>query len=140
MALRILLLVMLVSMVGCGDGRPTRIPVSGQVVIDGQPLTHGFVQVVPENDRPATGEIGPDGRFSLTTFEPGDGCVPGTHKVAVIANETLDARSQKWHAPKNYMDIENSGLTITVKEPTDSARIELTWDGGEAFIEKFDAE
>ena len=56
---------------GCGEDRPDRVQVSGQVLIDGQPLTCGFVRIMPENARPSTGAIGPDGRFKLTTF----GCI-----------------------------------------------------------------
>jgi hypothetical protein len=128
------------STAGCGDGRTQRFPVSGQVTIDGVPLEHGFVQVIPANDRPATGKIGSDGRFQLTTYEPNDGCVPGTHKVAIIANETLDPRSQKWHAPKSYMDPTTSELEVTVTEATSPLKLELTWDGAEPFVERFDAE
>lgn len=125
---------------GCSDSRPKRVAVSGQVLIDGAPLQYGFVQVVPENDRPASGKIGPDGRFTLTTFEPEDGCVLGTHKVAVIANESIDPQSQKWHAPKSYIDVLNSGLSVEVVEPTDQLVIELTWGDGEPFVERFDSE
>lgn len=135
-----LLLAASMTAVGCSDGRPQRFPVSGQVLIDGEPLEKGFVQVIPANDRAASGKLGPGGRFQLTTFEPNDGCVAGTHKVAVIGNESVDAQSQKWHAPKSYMDAENSGLTVTVSEEVTELKIELTWDGGEPFVERFDAE
>ena len=43
-------LAMVCSMAGCGDGRPTRVPVSGQVLIDGAPLTHGYVRFTPAGD------------------------------------------------------------------------------------------
>jgi hypothetical protein len=137
-----LLLILGISITGagCSDGRPERIPVSGQVLIDGQPLEHGFVQVIPANDRAATGKLGPHGRFQLTTFETNDGCVPGTHPVAVIANESIDPQSQRWHAPKSYMNPDVSLLVVDVKEATDSLKIELTWDGEKSFVERFDAE
>lgn len=133
-------LVLLSLAVGCGDNRPKRVPVSGRVLIDGEPLSHGFVQVVPAGDRAATGKIGSDGRFTLTTFEPEDGCVLGTHPVAVIATESIDGSSQRWHAPKKYMDSTTSGLQIEVTEPTDSMELNLSWDGGQPFVEKFDSE
>src|SRR5262245_36257360 len=124
---------------GCSSG-PKVVRVSGVVLIDGQPLTHGFVQVAPAGYRPATGKIGPDGRFTLTTLTEGDGCVVGTHPAAVIATETLGPGAQKWHAPKKYAATETSGLTVTIDRPTDDLKIELTWAGGKPFVERFTKE
>lgn len=124
---------------GCSSG-PRIVPVSGMVRIDGQPLTHGFVQVAPANFRAASGKVGPDGRFTLTTLTTNDGCVLGTHPAAVIATETLGPGAQRWHAPKTYAALDNSGLTVTITGPTDDLTIDLTWSGGQPFIEWFDKE
>jgi len=134
------LMVGLSVLAGCGAKGPETFPVSGQVLIDGEPLTHGFVQVVPNDARAAQAPIGEDGTFTLTSFENGDGCAPGTHPVAIIAVETLSPTSQKWHAPKKYMSPDTSGLTITVPQETDKVTLELTWDGAEPFVENFAAE
>jgi len=135
-ALMLVALLLLVS--GCGDGRPKRVPVSGRVLIDGKPLSYGFVRVVPEGARPASGKIGPDGRFTLTTFEPGDGAVLGTHAMSVAGVEVINSTSQRWHAPKKYADTGTSDLTATIDGPTDSLIVELTWDGRKPFVERFD--
>lgn len=124
---------------GCDDG-PKIVPVSGQVLIDGEPLTHGFVQVAPAGYRPASGKIGEDGRFTLTTTKPGDGCVVGTHPATVVGTESIDAGSQRWHAPKAYADYESSGLTVTIDGPTEDLKIELSWKGGKPFVERFSKE
>lgn len=129
------IVVLLAMIAGCGDGRPKRVPVSGQVLIDGKPLTLGFIRLTPNDTRPACGEIGPDGRFSLKTFEPGDGAVLGSHKVSIVAIEPLDATRQRWHVPKKYTDPETSGLTTIIDRPTDSLLIEISWDGGKPFVE-----
>lgn len=126
-------------MVGCGDGRPRRVPVSGRVTIDGQPLTKGVVRLIPENARPATGEVDSEGRYTLTTFEPGDGVIPGPCKVAVIASEMISNNAQRWHAPKLYADAERSGLTADIAEATDALDFELTWAGGRPFVEQISA-
>ncbi|MBN2022675.1 MAG: hypothetical protein JW809_07755 [Pirellulales bacterium] len=127
---------LLSASLGCGDGRPERVAVSGQVLIDGKPLGFGFVRVVPGNARAAHGEIGPDGRFTLTTFEASDGAVRGTHPVAVHAGEHLSETKIRWHAPKKYADAKTSGLTVTIDGSTDAiAPIELTWGGGKPFVE-----
>lgn len=125
---------------GCGDGRPARVPVAGTVLIDGAPLRHGFIQVIPANGRVAQASIDSDGKFILSTFGDNDGCLPGTHKVAVIGLETKGPSSQMWHAPKKYMNPDTSDLTVTVDDSTKDITIELTWDGGKPFEEKFGAE
>ncbi len=126
----------LLAIVGCGESGPEIVPVSGQVIIDGEPLTRGNIQVIPKGYRAASGKIGPDGRFTLTTFEPGDGVVRGTHQVAVSSHENLSPGQQKWYAPKTYLDATRSGLQITISEPTSDLKVPLTWNGGQPFIEK----
>lgn len=124
----------LLLLVGCGDGRPLREPISGRVLIDGKPLTVGFIRVIPSNDRVATGAIDEQGRFQLTTFESGDGCVLGTHPVEIIAFEPIDDDHVRWIAPPKYRRKATSGLNITIDGPNDDLTIELTWDGGQPFI------
>lgn len=113
---------------GCGDGRPRRVAVSGQVLIDGEPLPHGNVRFVPEGARPSYGKVDSEGRFSLGCFEPDDGAVVGTHRVQVSASEIIKGKV-KWHAPNSYSDYRSSGLVVEIDAPTDDLVIELTWDG-----------
>ncbi len=122
-------LVGLVLAVGCNDGRPARVPVSGQVLIDGQPLTRGYVMFAPTDSRPSAGQLDAEGRFKLTCYEPGDGAVTGHHKVAVISKEPINDETVRWHAPKKYADASSSGLEQEITGPTDSVKIELTWGG-----------
>ena len=124
------------SLAGCGDGGPKIVPVSGIVLIDGQPLTYGHVQVIPAGWRPASGRIGGDGRFTLTTTTTGDGCAVGTHPVAVLASESITPESTKWHAPQRYADVKTSNLTVTISGPTDDLKIELKSDGGKSSEKK----
>ncbi len=124
----------LAMMSGC-DGRPKRVPVSGQVLIDGEPLTLGSITLVPRGARPSVGKIDKDGRFVLTCYEGEDGVIPGTHRVAISANEGIGDTGLKWFAPKKYADFRRSGLEVTIDEKTDELKIELTWDGGKPFVE-----
>ncbi len=128
------------SLLGCGDERPNRVPVSGQVLIDGQPVTSGYIRFIPKNARPSGGKIGTDGKFTLTCFDGNDGVVLGMHRVEVSAAENLGNRSQRWHAPKKYANYATSGIKQVVDGPTNSMTIELTWDGGKPFIETVDGE
>jgi hypothetical protein len=96
-------------------------------LIDGQPLTSGAVRFTPDGGRPATGEIGTDGKFALSTFDPGDGCPIGTHRVSIIAFKQISNTTRQWNAPKKYVSPESSGLTQTIEGPNDTVKIDLTW-------------
>lgn len=124
---------------GCGS-KSKLVPVSGVVLIDGEPVPYGKVQVAPAGFRPAIGTIGPDGRFTLTTLEPNDGCVLGTHPVAVIAHQTLSPTKERWHAPRVYAATDTSNLTVTITGPTNDLKIELTWAGGKPFDKESEKE
>lgn len=136
---RLLALAALLSVCGgCGDGRPDRVPVSGQVLIDGQPLSHGSVRFVPEGGRASTGTLDSQGRFTMTCFDGADGVIPGKHRVAVTGNKVLSETKIQWFAPQKYADFRTSGLEYTITEPTDDLKIELTWEGsppGKPFVD-----
>jgi hypothetical protein len=121
--------------VGCGDDRPRRVPVSGKVLIDGKPLTHGFVRFIPSGARPSGGKLDARGCFTLSCFDGDDGAVPGRHRVEIAANETLSSTKVRWHAPKKYNDLGTSGITQEIDGPTDSVVINLSWQGGAPFVE-----
>jgi len=131
---------MCLAAAGCSDGRPDRVPVSGQVLIDGKPLGYGVIRLIPSDARPATGQLDAEGRFTLKTFEDGDGAVLGTHPVMILAAESISSTKQRWHAPKKYANAKTSDLTATIDGPTDSLLIELSWEGGKPFVETIDEE
>src|SRR3954454_23492562 len=95
---------------GCGDGRPARVPISGVVVIDGQPLSRGHISFVPENGRPSIGDIGSDGKFTLRCYDGQDGAIPGVHRVQVSANRIISNNKIEWFAPQKYADFRTSDI------------------------------
>lgn len=117
------------ALAGCGGGGPKIVPVSGVVTLDGQPLAYGHVQVLPAGWRPASGKLDGNGRFTLTTTTPNDGCPIGTHPAVVLAGESVTPDTMKWHAPSKYADVATSQLTVTITGPTDDLKIELKSDG-----------
>jgi hypothetical protein len=125
--------VALLIVAGCDDGRPTRVPIAGTVLVDGKPLTVGDVKFVPQGARPSSGKIDPSGRFRLTCYDGGDGAVLGMHRVQVSASE-IKGDEVRWHAPIKYANFRTSGITFEVSEPAESLVIELKSDGGAAEI------
>ena len=116
------------ALVGCGDGRPKRVPVSGQVLIDGKPVKGGSIQFVPVGARASSSDLDEQGRFTLRCFEKDDGAVTGTHRVKVAAR-AMEGEKLRWYAPEKYADLDLADITVEITEPTDSLVIELTWDG-----------
>ncbi|HEX9832660.1 MAG TPA: hypothetical protein VGA66_06150 [Mycobacterium sp.] len=127
---------MVVVLAGCGDGRPDRLKVSGQVLIDGKPLSHGYVRFVPKGARPSSASLDENGRFTLACFGDEDGAIPGTHQVEINGAEYISNDEILWHAPKKYASFRASPLTQEISESTESLVINLSWEGGKPFKEK----
>jgi hypothetical protein len=70
---------------GCTTSdRPLTAPVRGQVTYRGRPVAGATVSFLcPGAPRPAIGTTDASGNYVLTTFEPNDGAVVGTHVVTV---------------------------------------------------------
>lgn len=112
---------------GCADGRPATFPAAGRVVFaDGTPVTSGTVELESVEDGiNARGAIQPDGTFRLSTYETGDGALPGRHRVAVIQmvfaqderaihhDHAADAQRTQTVHPK-YATYDTSGLAVDV--------------------------
>ena len=131
-----LLMCLMLAVAGCRDGRPTRVSVSGFVLIDGQPLKRGVIKFVPAGGRPSVGNIEAGGRFTLTCYDGGDGAIPGTHRVQVSANRVISNTKIEWYAPTKYADFRTSELRVEITEPVDDLRIELSSGGQKLpFIE-----
>jgi hypothetical protein len=127
-------LVLLITVVGCGPNNPKTYPVQGRVLFeDGRSIEQGSVEfrLDSESDSQRTvarGKINPDGSFSLSTFEPGDGALPGKYKVIVqqmvIAEGFKKAHQHGPRVPSRYAEYGKSGLTAEVKPESKNA-IEL---------------
>ena len=94
---------------------------------------------IPAGDRPANSQLDSEGRFELTTFgdegDP-DGCVVGTHKVAITAYEMLGKSTRRWLVPKECRNYQTSGLAIAIDEATDSLEVNVSWDGEKPLVER----
>jgi len=102
---------------GCGGSDFTT--VQGTVTYDGKPLTNGYVTILPDGEgESASGQIGSDGRFTLTTFNATDGVKPGKYKVRIASYlseaKMNDPTSGKPAIPEKYFDVAKSGLTVTI--------------------------
>jgi hypothetical protein len=118
----LLSLSVLAGVPGCSDNSGT-VPVSGKVVFpDGSPLDHGIIEMrhslLPQVAR---GEIDSEGQFSVSTFKPGDGALPGEYQVAVTQLIIAEDLSFEDHQHGKRLDprfsrVETSNLTVVVDE------------------------
>jgi hypothetical protein len=73
------------ALAGCGPRRPACYAVTGKVTYGGRAVEQGTITFYPEQGRSSSGRIQPDGTYRLTTFEEGDGALPGKHVVTIQA-------------------------------------------------------
>jgi len=94
--LEILAAAALVVAPGCGsDNGLTLAKVSGKVTYNGKPVTNGTVFFKPDE---STGTVGPgaaaalkaDGTYIMSTENPNDGVIVGTHKVGITGIEPIE--------------------------------------------------
>lgn len=133
MAIRRLGLAMVVLVqlaTGC-DSKSAHVPVRGTVTLDGKPLTLGRVQFQPAVGQVATGEISPQGKFTLSTHVKDDGVLPGTYRVTVSAYDptVADPGPQHLLVPARYTRVGTSGLEVTIFPGTEEpVKVELVSD------------
>jgi hypothetical protein len=134
----LVLLIAFSSCCGCSRA-PAIVPISGQVLIDGVPLTTGLITIYVEGYRGVVSSLDKDGRFILTTKVPGDGCPVGEHTITVQSMEVLPNETIKHWIPGKYAQQKTSELKVKIDQPNDNLIINLTWKGdphGKPYIEK----
>ncbi len=145
------ILAVVAAVCGCSgdtEGRKPTHAVSGKVIFNGGPVVGAFVSFAPREGQPvATGRTDNSGRYTLTTYETGDGAVEGNF-VAVVTKiaeaKAADAGGEhgvdveidvSGHGaddeegsasllPAKYGSSETSDLEVTVKAGEDN-EIEL---------------
>jgi hypothetical protein len=128
-------LAVVVPLVGCGgSGRPNTVTVTGQVLLDGQPLPGTAVMFTgPEGGAPVTAVTDANGNFKLDA-------VIGLNKVAVAkteggggageaelapAEEATTPPPVRSVLPAKYANPATSGISVEVKPGMGPVRIEL---------------
>jgi hypothetical protein len=116
--------VVLVTGGGC-KRNPRVVQVRGKVLYNGQPLPYGSVMFQPDKGQPAMADIGTDGSFTLSSYGPNDGAVPGKHSVSVSCYEGQRPGKTgggdslgKLMIPLKYTRFGSSGLSAEVKDVT----------------------
>lgn len=107
-------LMLLAAFAGCGtdENLPPTVPVKGKVIYQGKPVKDAVVMFFPADDvvgNPGIAKTEADGAYQLTTYETGDGAVPGKHTVTVqLFNAPISL-------PGKYGSRETTPLTFIVE-------------------------
>jgi hypothetical protein len=125
-------LVFLLCIAGCGE---SKIPVSGSVLYNSQPLPNVNVVMIRTDGKVASAVTDSSGNFaSVTTDAPGDGALAGEYKVGVtpissVPDEQSSADAYaiptKSPVPQSYMSAESSGLKVVVESGMAPVKLEL---------------
>lgn len=126
------------GVIGCSgapEDRPTVVPVTGKVTYKGEPVTGALVTFASEKSpRSATATTGSDGRFSLTTFDSGDGAIPGEHLVTITKLESQATTSDP--ATANAPDL-SKGLPTSYPTADGKGKVKLPSGGKSQLPAKY---
>ena len=113
-------------LIGCTAGdQASVVPVTGKVLLSGEPLRFGTVTFQPSHGQPGHGEIGSNGEFVLSTYREGDGAAVGRHKVKITCYASQDPAAKKAERgpqeslgesliSERYTRFDTSGLEVAV--------------------------
>jgi hypothetical protein len=93
---------------GCGNAgvgpKPKPVfKISGKITLNGAPVANAMVSFSPkaENQPAATGRTGTDGKYTLTTYDPGDGAAAGDYVVLVTKSTVSSTAGPPAHDPSH---------------------------------------
>jgi hypothetical protein len=124
---------------GCSktENMPTLVPVSGNVTLDGRPVTAGQVTFFPEFNTKAgmcTGTINTEGAYEIKTSSDNQtksGAPPGKYKVTVTPSMVAEMKTTKGGKLKTdfnprYTDMKNTPLRVEVDDSGKTYDLKLT--------------
>ena len=123
---------------GCGSDTMDTASVSGKVTYNGAPVPGGGLTFSPIGDgggttgKPASATINPDGTYTLTTYEEGDGAVVGKHNVSFSPPQQPEAppapegAHQPSTPPSPFAGLKPTTPEVEVKDENNVIDIQLT--------------
>ncbi len=123
--------------IGCNQTGPPLVDVSGQVTLDGLPLTEGTVSFLSSSGKIASASLDEGGGFHLTC-QYGNGVPLGDYQVAILPPPAADAKDPERMSgrrravpsassiPVRYQRPESSGLSETIEHGPLRLKFDLT--------------
>jgi hypothetical protein len=113
------------SLSGCGGNGIHTVPVSGKVMVQGQPAAGAQVVLHPVATQPeqtfsAIGKVQEDGTFKISAFGKDDGAPPGEYVATVqwfkLVQTDGGAGPGPNVIPRNYGDPATSPFKVSIKD------------------------
>ena len=121
------------AFIGCGRDQSRTAIVRGKITYQGKPVPSGTISFIPTAGPTATGEIQPDGTYTLTTYKTGDGAVTGKHSVVVVAMQDMSSRLPEDRSPMpepivplKYTSIATTDLRAVVEDKENTIDFDLS--------------
>lgn len=129
-----------VAMTGCTPADPLLVPISGQVLLEGQPVADVIVTFTPIGSTAGSGSLGgtsADGKFTLTDVRGGRGGHVGAYRVSLYPAPPVAGRdlpsdtvsSGRADVPELLRNPNRSPLRATVPPAGAEIEIQLTRTG-----------
>ena len=127
-------LAVLVGCSGTGPALPPAVPAKGVIQLpDGTPMREGRLEFNPRDKAgvEAFGDVLPDGSFTLTSYKPNDGAVPGRYVVTispynyVAGGGSATPIADAGRIPAKYLEANTSTLQVEIKRPDNVLQLQL---------------
>ena len=128
---RPLVFVLFLGLVGCGGSNGGRVPVTGRVTLDGQPVPNLALHLAPRGQTLGNGSLGvtdAEGRFAMTDVRGPIGAFVGEYSIEWNQNGNV-ALPKATPPPKGSTQAVNAGLLVSIPAGGCTIAIQLTKDG-----------
>jgi hypothetical protein len=133
----LVLLVSILALAGCssrGPALPPTVAARGKVLLaNGQPLRGGRIELHKLDPKTvdAFADVGNDGSFVLTTYQPDDGAVPGRYVVTISPYNYKDKSgnpvklANAGQIPSKYLESETSDVQVDIAQSDNVLEVKL---------------
>ena len=127
----VLIVVWAALLVGCNQGGPNVVPVSGVLTRNGKPVPNLEVYFMPTHGRNSVGMADENGRFKLGYTPDQEGALVATHTVFVVFNppqttsERLAAPAEIRPILEKYGTMDTSPLKVEITKAVSNLEIKL---------------
>lgn len=130
-----IILLPVLGLPGCGDSGPEIVPVTGKILMNGEPVTNASVTFFATSGRPSYGTSDAEGKYTLEYSHDVQGAIVGDHKVVITKSgigpppveATAEPSTRRVLPPRKTVDSGPMEITLPdlVKVTADMETLDL---------------